>query len=149
MYSSTSPCPLPLKSLTSIPKSTKVSGHVLSRESADKQISESTSQLKCGFWDVTEAVVDAKSRLEFQKVIGYHQTSRVGFRSFKSSSIPRRNSHEYRRLISDLVCEVDESAYQTKSAQLHLRGYWTKWCDFVKNDLSWKTLLAMPSSHSV
>ena len=30
--------------------------------------------------------------------------------------------------------------------QLHLQGYWTKWCDFVKNDLSWKTLLAMPSS---
>ena len=26
-----------------------------------------------------------------------------------------------------------------------MQGYWTKWCDFVKNDLSWKTLLAMPS----
>ena len=29
---------------------------------------------------------------------------------------------------------------------LNLYSYWTKWCDFVKNDLSWKTLLAMPSS---
>ena len=146
LYSSTSPCPLPLKSLTSILKSTKVSGHLLLRESADKQISKSASQLKCGFWDVAEAVVDAESRLEFQKVIGYHQTSRAGFGSFKSPSIPRRNSHEYRRLISDLVGEVDENAYHAKSVQLHLQGYWTKWCDFVKNDLSWKTLLAMPSS---
>ena len=51
-----------------------------------------------------------------------------------------------RRLISDLVGEVDENAYHAKSAQLHLQGYWTKWCDFVKNGLSWKTLLAMPSS---
>ena len=69
LYSLNSPCPLPLKSLTSILKSTKVIGHLLLRESADKQISESASQLKCGFWDVTEAVVDAESRLEFQKVI--------------------------------------------------------------------------------
>ena len=146
LYSSTSPCPLPLKSLTSILKSTKVSGHLLLRESADKQISKSAFQLKCGFWAVAEAVVDDESRLEFQKVIGYHQTSRAGFGSFKSPSISCRNSDEYRRLISDLVGEVDENAYHSKSVHLHLQGYWTKWCDFVKNDLSWKTLLAMPSS---
>ena len=145
-YFSTCPCPLPLKSLTSILKSTKVSGHLLLRASADKQILETASQLKCGFWDVAEAVDDAESRLEFQKVIGYHQTSRAGFGSFKSPSIPRRNSHEYRGLVSNLVSEVDENAYHNKSAQLHLQGYWTKWCDFVKKDLSWKTLLAMPSS---
>ena len=65
LYSSTSPCLLPLKSLTSILKSTKVSGHLLLRESADKQISTSASQLKCAFWDIAEAVVDAESRLEF------------------------------------------------------------------------------------
>ena len=119
---------------------------MLLRESTAEKICESTSQLKCGFWNVTEADVDAESRLEFPKVIGYHQTSRAGFGSFKSPSIPRRNSDEYRRLISDLVGEVDKNAYHAKSVQLHLQGYWTKWCDFVKNDLSWKTLLAMPFS---
>ena len=45
-----------------------------------------------------------------------------------------------------MVGGIDENAYHAKSVQLHLQGYWTKWCDFVKNDLSWKTLLAMPSS---
>ena len=109
---------------------------MLLRESADKQISQSASQLKCSFWDVAEADVDAETRLEFQKVFGYHQTSRAGFGSFKGPSIPRRNSHKYRRLISDLVREVDENAYHAKSVQLHLQGYGTKWCDFVKNDLS-------------
>ena len=69
---------LKLKSLTTILKSTKVSGHLLLRESADNQISGPTSQLKYGFWDVTETFVDAESRLKFQKVIGYHQTSRAG-----------------------------------------------------------------------
>ena len=82
LYSLTFSCPLPLKGLTSILKSTKVNGHLLLKESADKQISGSASQLKCGFWGVAEAVVDAESRLEFQKVIGYHQTSRAGFGSF-------------------------------------------------------------------
>ena len=45
-----------------------------------------------------------------------------------------------------MLGEVDESAYHAKSVQLHLEGYCTNWCDFVKNDLSWKTLLAIPSS---
>ena len=88
---------------------------MLLRESADKQISKSASPLKSGFWDDAEAAVDAESRLEFQKVIGYHQTSRAGFGSFKSPSIPPKNSHEYRRLVSDLVGEVDENAYHAKS----------------------------------
>ena len=54
------PLPSALKSLTSILKLTKVSGHLLLRESPDKRISESASQLKYVFWDVAEAVVDAE-----------------------------------------------------------------------------------------
>ena len=73
LYSLTSSFPLPLKSLTSILKSTKVSGHLLLKAPADKQISDSASQLKCGSWDVAEAVVDVESRHEFLKVIEYHQ----------------------------------------------------------------------------
>ena len=78
LYSSTSSCPLLLKSLTSIHKWTKVSQHLLLRESVDKQIYESFTQLKCSFWELTEAVVDAESRLEFQNIIRYHLISRVG-----------------------------------------------------------------------
>ena len=95
-------------------KSTKVSVHLLWRESVDNQISGSTSWWKCGFWDATEAVVDAVSRLEFQKVIGYYQTSRTGFGSFKTPSTPWKNSHECRRLVSDLVHEVNENACKAK-----------------------------------
>ena len=83
---------------------------MLLKKSADKEISESASKSKCGFWDVAQTVLDTESRLEFQKVIGYHQTSRAGFGSFKYPSIHRRNSHNYRRLVSDLVGEVDENA---------------------------------------
>ena len=125
LYSASSPCPLPLKSLTSILKSCKVSGHLLLRESADNKIDKSTSQLKCGFWEVSEAVVDAESKLEFQKIVGYHQTSRAGFGSFKQPTIPQKSSYEYRKLISEIVQEDNQSAYHAKAVQLHMQGYWT------------------------
>ena len=71
-------------------------------QSQRANFSGSTSQLKCGFWDVTEEVLDAENRLEFQNVIGYHQTSTAGFGSIKTPSVTHRNSLKYRRLISDL-----------------------------------------------
>ena len=40
LYSSSSPCPLPIKSLSSIMKSAKVSGQLLLQESADPYVSE-------------------------------------------------------------------------------------------------------------
>ena len=86
--------------------------------------------------DVTEAFADAESTVQFQKVFGYHQAIRTGFESFKIPAIPHRNFCNYRRLISDLIPEVYENAYQTKSLQLHLQHYWTKWCAFLNNDLS-------------
>ena len=45
-YSSTSPCPLPIKSLTSILKAAKVSGHLLLRDSFDPVVNTSVPHLK-------------------------------------------------------------------------------------------------------
>ena len=43
-----------------------------------------------------------------------------------------------------MVEEAEEEKYQAKAAQLSVQGQWTKWCSYVRMDLSWKTLLAMP-----
>ena len=83
-----SPCPLPIKSLSSVMKSSKVSGFLLLRDSADEAISSSNFSLETGSWDVAEAVTAAESRLEFQKVLGYHQTNRAGFGSIHIPGIP-------------------------------------------------------------
>ena len=91
-------------------------------------------------------VVTAESRLEFQKLIGYHQTNRAGFGSFHQQEIPHKDSHAYRKLISSVLKEEDEDLFIAKAVQLHLQGYWMRWCDFIKNDFSWKSLLKMPSS---
>ena len=45
-----------------------------------------------------------------------------------------------------MVKEEDDDSYRAKAVQLHLQGYWMMWCNYIKNDLSWKTLISMPSS---
>ena len=144
LYSSTSPCPLPLKGLSSVLKAAKVSGHLLLRDSADKVVSDSNINLKAGKWNVSKSVKEAEETLEFKKILGYHQTNRAGFGSLSIPEIPPKRSHQYRKLVSDVVEELDDNKRQAKAVQLSLQGQWTKWCNFVRFDLSWKTLLAMP-----
>ena len=144
LYSSSSPCPLPIKSLSSIHKAAKVSGHLLLRESADKYVSEANIRLQSGKWQVSHEVNRAEELLEFKKILGYHQTNRAGFGSYSIPEVPPKRSHEYRKLLSSLVLESDESNLEVKAVQLSLQGQWTRWCNFVRFDLSWKTLLAMP-----
>ena len=43
-----------------------------------------------------------------------------------------------------MVEELDEEMQKAKAVQLGVQGQWTKWCSFVRLDLSWKTILAMP-----
>ena len=47
-YSSTSPCPLPINSLTSILKSCKITGHLFLRDSKDPLVAASNPVLKSG-----------------------------------------------------------------------------------------------------
>ena len=78
LYSSVSPCPLPIKRLSSVLKSSKVSGHLLLRESKDPFVAEANVKLKSGKWDVSGAVSDAENHIDFKKVLGYHQQHRAG-----------------------------------------------------------------------
>ena len=144
LFSASSPCPLPLKSLSSVLKSTKVSGHLLLRDSKDPLVASSNPDLKSGNWRVADAVKCAEEKLAFRDILGYHQSNRAGFGSKESTKTPSRGTHDYRKLISSLVNEEEEEKLVAKSVQLHLQGNWTKWCNYIKNDLSWKTLLAQP-----
>ena len=73
LYSSLSPCLLPIKSLSSVAMSAKVSGHLLLRESNDPYVANADVKLKSGKWNVAEAVSDAENHLDFKKILGYHQ----------------------------------------------------------------------------
>ena len=144
LYSSSSPCPLPIKSLTSVWKSAKVSGQLLLRDSSDPVIADANISLKAGKWQVKNAVDLAENNLEFNKILGYHQNHRAGFGSLSIPEVPPKQSHAYRKLLSTVVNESEEEKLQAKAVQLQVQGQWTKWCNFVKQDLSWKNLLGLP-----
>ena len=55
LYGSCSPCPLPIRSLTSILKSAKISGHLLLRDSKDPLVSSTPPALKAGRCSVGKA----------------------------------------------------------------------------------------------
>ena len=107
-YSSTSPCPLPINSLTSILKSCKISGHLLLRDSKDPLVAASNPVLKSGSWKVKYAVRSAESELAFQTIRGPPQFGRAGLGTTKSEGMPAKRTHQYRKLVSVTSKEIDE-----------------------------------------
>ena len=144
LYSSCSPCPLPLKGFTSVLKSAKVSGHLLLRDSVDPAVAGNLPHLKVGKWSVKDAVIQGEEKLHFEQILGYHQTNKAGFGSIKKPVLPDKSSHEYRKLVSSKVDDLQEEQHLAQAAQLEMQGHWMKWCNYVKMDLSWKHLLSMP-----
>ena len=107
MYSSTFPCPLPIKSLTSILKAAKVSGLLLLRDSLDPLVNTSVPHLKVGEWKVEDVVKQGEDKIEFEKVLGYHPHNRAGLGFIKQTEVPPKQTHDYRKLVSDKVNEIN------------------------------------------
>ena len=146
LYASSSPCPLPIKSLLSILKRAKISGHLLLRDSSDPLISGCDIALKSGKWKVAEAANAAEAEISVQQMCGPTQIGRAGLGLHTSKPVPQqKNSHEYRRLISDTYRNIDEEdTFLSKSHQLQVQGQWARWENYIKHDLSWRTIIDMP-----
>ena len=43
--------------------------------------------------------------------------------------------------MSEKVHDLEEERYFAKAVQLRLQGNWTRWCNYIQNELSWKHLL--------
>ena len=95
LYSTSSPYPLPRKSLTSITKSAKLSGHLFLLESSDPFVSSASVYLNARKWAATDAEVNAETRLDFKKIMDYHKSHKAGFGGVSIPEIPARNSHAY------------------------------------------------------
>ena len=76
-YSSASPCPLPVRSLTYFIKSSKISGcHLVLKHSWDASVSSCVPKLQTGGnWQVEEAVQVCETDLKHKSIIGHHQHS--------------------------------------------------------------------------
>ena len=92
LYSLISPCLLPRKSLTSILKSSKISGYLLLRDSKDRLVSSISPSLKSGHWKATSATQITEAELNFHKIRGPLHLSRSVLGSVKPTPVPEEGS---------------------------------------------------------
>ena len=59
-------------------------------------------------------------------------------------NFPSRGSKEHRKLISDTVSLQEGETDFLKASQLLVQCEWTKWTNYIKNNLRWKDILGMP-----
>ena len=144
-YSSTSPCPLPVRSLTSVLKSSKISRHLLLKHSQDASVSSCVPKLQAGNWQVEEAVWACETDFKHKSIIGHRQHGCHGLGYIKTSKVPSdKSSRDYRTFISSHHKEIDDTYAISKAVQLKVQGQWTRWLNYIQQNFSWKSLLAMP-----
>lgn len=141
-YSKLSPCPLPVKSLSSILKSSKISGHLLLRDSSDPVVSSINPNLKSGRWRVGENVRATEMEIQFRKISGYSPD--FGIKSPNIDLDSKKGTHSYRRMVSQVSKDIDEESNLVKALSLQIQGSWLSWGRYIKNNLSWKDILATP-----
>ena len=90
---------------------------------------------------IYEVKKQGEDKIEFEKVLGYHQHNHAGLDFIKQTEVPPKQTHNYRKLVSDKVHDLEEERYLAKAVQLHREGNWARWCNYIQNELSWKHLL--------
>ena len=143
LYSSISPCTFPIKSLTSILKSSKISGHLLLRDSKNPLVSSVSPRLKIGHWKATSATQITEAEINFCKLREPIHLGRSGLWSVKPTSVPEEGSQAHRKLVTKTHREIEEHNLE-RALQLQLQCQWVQWEGYIQSNFSWKTVLAMP-----
>ena len=146
-YSSASPCPLPIKSLSSALKASKISGHLLLRNSQDPLVSSCVPKLRTGTWKVEDAVLSCENDIKISQVCGNGHHNKHGLGYTTTPRVPKnQSSKHYRRYISEHHKTIDDTYAFSKAVQLQVQGQWTRWINYVQEDFSWASLMAMPTN---
>ena len=126
LYSTTSPCPLPMKSLTSITKSAKLNGQLLLKESRDPFVQSAFVSLNAKKWVATDAVAKRRQDLILKKswittnLIKQVLAQYLFLRSQLKTLMLTKNSP------SSVQEEAEEKKTLARAIQLKLQGQWTK-----------------------
>ena len=126
--SSASPCPLPIKSLSSPLKASKINGCLLLRNSQDPLISSCVLKLQTGAWKVEDTVLSCESDIKFNKICGSQYNNRLGLGDTTIPKIPKnKSSKDYRRYISNHHRTIDDTYAISKAVRLQVQGQWMRW----------------------
>ena len=88
---------------------------------------------------------DCETCLKHKFITGHHQHNHHGLGHIKTSKVPSdKSSRDYRTFISSHHKEIDDTYAISKAVQLKVQGQWTRWLNYIQQNFSWKSLLAMP-----
>ena len=108
LYSLISPCPLSIKSLASIFKSSKITGHVLLLDSKGPLVSSVSPSLKRGHWKATSAIQTTEAELNFHKIRGPFHLGRSSLGNVKPTYVPEEGSQAHCKLVTKTHKEIKE-----------------------------------------
>ena len=78
-------------------------------------------------------------------IIGHYQHSCHVLGYIKTSKVPPdKSSRGYRKFISSHHKKIEEKYSISTAVQLKVQGQWTRWLNYIQQNFSWKSLLAMP-----
>ena len=120
-YSLISPCPLHIKNLTSILKSSKSSGHLDLRDSMDHLVSSVCPNLISGHWKATLVTQITEAELNFPKIRWPLHLGRSGFGNVKPTPVPEEGSQAHHKLVTKTHCEIEEEHALDRVLQLQLQ----------------------------
>ena len=76
-------------------------------------------------------------------ISGRHHFGRKGLGYSPGPKIPPHKPLS-RKFISSHYRGIDDTYSIYKGVQLQVQGQWTQWVNYIQNDFSWKSLLALP-----
>ena len=90
-------------------------------------------------WDFTN--------IKFNKICGSQYNNRLGLWYTTIPMVPKnKSSKHYRRYISNHHRTIDDTYAMSKAIQQQVQGQWMRWLNYIQQDFSWATLMAMPAN---
>ena len=108
-----SPCPLPIKSLRSIPKLVEI-------YFVETLVSSVSPNLKIGAWKATLATQITEVDLNFPKIRWLLHLGRSGFGNVKPTHVLEGGSQAHHKLVTKTHCETEEEHTLERVQQLQL-----------------------------
>jgi hypothetical protein len=136
LFSSDSPLPLPLTSLSLEFKKRKVGALLQLNSSMDPSVSENIPVLRTGRkWKVASELENAESDLRVAQMVGKVCKGRAGL------GCVRARLKEHKNIINDQIKSSYAQSLRSRAVQQSLKGQWTRWTNIIQRDLSWNKLL--------
>ena len=123
-YSSVSPCPLPIKSLSSALKASTISGHLLLTKSRDPLVSTCIPKLQTGTWKVEDAVLSCQNDIKKSQVCGngHHNKHWLGYIITPKVLENKSSKYYHQRYISVHHKTIGDTYGFSKAVQLQFPG---------------------------